>query len=274
MICLFCNNDVFEKYVVCDRCNLAKYCNFECLINDENNHYSQCSKIQFENKEDFQIDSWCDLKQFFNKNQTNLFYSKMLQWAMTIFYIITKRLHIDYPQWKNITSNDILNVYIIGVRIEAYYLQEFKILTLLLQNIKEINIFMIGNQIDSKHIGQYKLNERLNIFCIKRLYHDIEDMSLPHLAIAFNAGLPAYQSWIQTLVKLKEQQIPAYFTEYNLSCYILSQQVVANCQYLTERILTEPVRNPFVDNQEIYSPEYGKDSELFSNQWIFALTIK
>ncbi|KAL4228307.1 Zinc finger MYND domain-containing protein 15 [Mactra antiquata] len=149
----------------------------------------------------------------------------LMQWPLTLFYIIKHCLPNDYPNWSENFDGKNLLVDIVGVEKEVDILPVFKELGYLLPDLT-IDIQMYGKEISSKIDGHvYEVNN-LKIKVFKGLYHKISTTArAPSVVIGFNAGLAAYKQWSQTLVKLRSQLVPAYFTdycEYSFDCSRLS----------------------------------------------------
>lgn len=81
------------------------------------------------------------------------------------------------------------------------------------------------------------------------LSEQIDDCSFD-VVICLNAGLSAYSSWREGLMKVIERNIPCYVTDYCLLSIELSQQALSTLSSNTEQssvLLSEPSINPFRD---------------------------
>lgn len=106
----------------------------------------------------------------------------------------------------------------------------------------KLEIHFFGNKISHKAHGFQKIQGNLTFYLHRKLWHKITS-SNPHLVIGFNAGLAAYKSWTQTLKKLEEKEIPAYFTDY---CHYSHDWSADHLQLLQLNArLVQPSINPF-----------------------------
>lgn len=161
----------------------------------------------------------------------------LLTYPLTLYYIITSCLSVHYS--SNFPQS--LVIHILGAEKEADMLVYFLELGHLLPSYK-LEIHFFGNKISHKAHGFQKIQGNLTFYLHRKLWHKITS-SNPHLVIGFNAGLAAYKSWTQTLKKLEEKEIPAYFTDY---CHYSHDWSADHLQLLQLNArLVQPSINPF-----------------------------
>lgn len=161
----------------------------------------------------------------------------LLTYPLTLYYIITSCFSVHYC---NFSQN--LIIHIIGAEKEADMLVYFLELRHLLPSY-QLEIHLFGNKISRKADGLKKSQGNLSFYLHRKLWHKFNSAADPHLAIGFNAGLAAYKSWTQTLKKLEEKQIPAYFTDF---CHYSHDWSAEHLQLLQLKArLVQPDVNPF-----------------------------
>jgi hypothetical protein len=155
----------------------------------------------------------------------------LLQWPLTIFYILQHCLPVDYPNAKKVdvvTECDAnLVIHCVGATKEADLIPTFVELTVLLPRVN-FDLHLIGPMLSKTISGQYrKPATRLTVTLHSALYHSVySSLPKPDGVIGFNAGLVAYTSWIETLRLLASVAIPSYFTEYCMKSYELTREQI------------------------------------------------
>lgn len=189
----------------------------------------------------------------------------LLQWPLTLYYIVTKCLPDDYSGlWNPIDRNKIC-IDIVGVEKEVEMLETFQEFGKLLPD-KHIDIHMFGREIWKGIDGCHRDMENIKITIHRKWYHKVTNHRKPDVIVGFNAGLAAYTSWLDTIKTIREEKTPAYFTDY--------------CQHSTELAkiglkehclldISEPVINPFRSPVIKLCEEH--DMPWFSNAFIFHL---
>ncbi|XP_060076755.1 zinc finger MYND domain-containing protein 15-like isoform X2 [Ylistrum balloti] len=137
--------------------------------------------------------------------------SVLLQWPLTLYYILTRCLPKDYGCELARDRPVILDI--LGVEQELDLYPVFQELSYLLPN-HEFVINMFGKNISKVVDRCVKVMGRVKVKVYRCLYHNYKHRWKPDVAIGFNAGIAAYPSWRETISKLKSEQTPAYFTDY------------------------------------------------------------
>ncbi|XP_053405551.1 zinc finger MYND domain-containing protein 15-like [Mercenaria mercenaria] len=190
----------------------------------------------------------------------------LLHWPLTMFYIIKYCLPNDSPDWWEDLDEGNLLVDIVGVEKEVEMLSIFKELGYLLPDLT-IDIQMYGNEISKNMDGEIYKEGNVKIEVIRGLYHRKSSTARkPHVAIGFNAGLGAYQHWSQTLVKLRTQKTPAYFTDY---CQYSCECARSPVEGLGLGTISDPIINPFRNPIRKLATE--NDMPWYSNGFMYHL---
>ncbi|XP_060555023.1 zinc finger MYND domain-containing protein 15-like [Ruditapes philippinarum] len=126
---------------------------------------------------------------------------------------------------------------------------------------------MYGNEISKEVDGEVYEENNVKIEVIRGLYHRKSSTARkPHVVIGFNAGLGAYQYWSQTLVKLRTQKTPAYFTDY---CQYSCECAHSPVEGLGLGTVSDPIINPF--RSPIRKLAAENDMPWYSNGFIYHL---
>ncbi|XP_021377211.1 uncharacterized protein LOC110465597 isoform X2 [Mizuhopecten yessoensis] len=187
----------------------------------------------------------------------------LLQWPLTLYYILTSCLPQDYGCGLAEDRPVILDI--LGVEQEVDLYPVFQELGNLLPG-HDFVINLFGKNISKVVDRCVKVMGRVKIKVYRCLYHNYKGRWKPDLAIGFNAGIAAYPSWRDTIRKLKDEQIPAYFTDYCHYSADLGREVVREGCYLeTSTPSVNPFRSPMrrVCEQHLLP--------WFSNAFIFHL---
>ncbi|XP_069138232.1 zinc finger MYND domain-containing protein 15-like isoform X2 [Argopecten irradians] len=174
----------------------------------------------------------------------------LLQWPLTLYFILT-----------NCFSKD----YILGVEQEVDLYPVFQELSHLLPG-HDFVINMFGKNISKVVDRCVKVIGRVKVKVYRRLYHNYSHRWQPDLVVGFNAGLAAYPSWKDTILKLKADRTPTYFTDYCHYSADLGRKVVREgCGLDTSTPSINPFRSPLrrVCDQHLLP--------WFSNAFIFHL---
>ncbi|XP_061174546.1 zinc finger MYND domain-containing protein 15-like [Saccostrea echinata] len=187
----------------------------------------------------------------------------LLQWPLTVFYIIKYLLNIQNAVNP---SDGQINIDIVGVEKEVELIPVFKELGYLLSD-HVISIHMFGKHLHHRVKEKSWIFSNVTITVHNQFYHKhVSQERIPNVVIGLNAGLAAYSSWIPTINKLKEMKIPAYFTDYCRSSIEFSKLMLQDHCGIN---ISAPILNPF------RSPirKISSDHELpwFSNAFIYCL---
>ncbi|XP_062621593.1 zinc finger MYND domain-containing protein 15-like [Saccostrea cucullata] len=187
----------------------------------------------------------------------------LLQWPLTVFYIIKYLLNFDNVRHP---SDGQIYIDIVGVEKEVELIPVFKELGYLLSDLV-ISIHMFGKHLHHKVKEKSWTFSNVTITVHNQFYHKhVSQERIPTVVIGFNAGLAAYPSWIPTITKLKDMKTPTYFTDYCRSSIELSKMMLQDHSGIS---ISAPILNPF------RSPirKISSDHELpcFSNAFIYYL---
>ncbi|KAI3467454.1 hypothetical protein Pfo_024117 [Paulownia fortunei] len=108
---------------------------------------------------------------------------------------------------------------------------------------------------------------QLHAGCYHDCYRELLKDSFPHIIIAPNAGIAAYQSWLPTLELLKEIKAPAVFSDYCEEASHLAVCCISSATGSAPKIEIQinPFRQPLcVEETALYLP-------CFSNCFLFGL---
>lgn len=189
----------------------------------------------------------------------------LLQWPLTLYHVINHSLPNDTGSWWE-DLDDTLRIDILGVEKEVDMLPIFKELGFLCPDLS-LDIHMYGNEISKAVDGREYQHCNLQIKVIRGLYHRKSSTARkPHVAIGYNAGIGAYQQWSQTLVKLRTDKTPAYFTDY---CQYSCECARTAVEGLGLGTTSEPVINPFRNPVRKLAAE--NDMPWYSNGFLFHL---
>ncbi|ESN98420.1 hypothetical protein HELRODRAFT_176887 [Helobdella robusta] len=177
-----------------------------------------------------QLENW---KGFFNfKNllpENSGDVSKKYHWVMTAYFILRHFLQTEVITTGSLT----LNVHFVGVETEIQYIHTFNELLNLFPSFKFQLSFIGPNMQHNSSITDnaqttkiLDTNGKIEVKFIYQLYHDIVGIDKPDLVIGFNAGISAYPSWKTTILHLKKNKIPSYFSEYCWRCYYTTRNVL------------------------------------------------
>lgn len=134
----------------------------------------------------------------------------LMQWPLTIYHILRNCLQSDYVP---IERRCRWTIHIVGAEKETDLIPVFWELGHLLPR-QDFDLTFIGPSIAGSANHKVMHNNRMKITLRRGLYHEIIDLPSPDLVVGFNAGLPAYNCWFETIKLLTLKRIPAYFTEY------------------------------------------------------------
>ncbi|XP_052082324.1 zinc finger MYND domain-containing protein 15-like [Mytilus californianus] len=190
----------------------------------------------------------------------------LLHWPMTLYHIIKFCYPNDNPEWWDSVDSSCLKLDLIGVEKEVEMLCLFKELGYLCPDIS-IDIIMYGVEISKDvHNRTYEHNN-VKIQIVKGPYHKrADEHRKPHLVVGLNAGLGAYQMWGQTLVKLRTDRTPAYFTDY---CQYSCECARTAVEGLTFGTISDPVVNPFRNPVRKLAEE--NDMPWYSNGFLYRI---
>ncbi|XP_071147580.1 zinc finger MYND domain-containing protein 15-like [Mytilus edulis] len=190
----------------------------------------------------------------------------LLHWPMTLYHIIKFCYPNDHPEWWDSVDSSCFKLDLIGVEKEVEMLCLFKELGYLCPDIT-IDIIMYGVEISKDvHNKTYEHNN-VKIQIVKGPYHKrADEHRKPHLVVGLNAGLGAYQMWGQTLVKLRTDRIPAYFTDY---CQYSCECARTAVEGLTFGTISDPVVNPFRNPVRKLAEE--NDMPWYSNGFLYRI---
>lgn len=298
--CSLCQKSVTERdAVLCKNCDLIYYCSEECCLKNKDEHDEWCTDVQMYmiTKSDYddetssmEIDgSGTDeetmltlsrtlLMTLFSSthkphfksvtNWTEYFEARslkinpilcdILQWVMTTYCIINE-------YFKEFGVKENLRIHIIGAEREVKVIETFKELSNLLVDLK-IEMVFIGANVDGSDDGKTHKSDCVRLIAKRGIYHEVLSLEKPDLVIGFNAGLPAYLSWIPTLKYLKENDIPSYFTEYCWRGYHITSLRLSILEGIT---VSQGSINKFKTFVRI--PDNSTKIPQFSNHIIFKL---
>ncbi|KAL5003901.1 hypothetical protein ScPMuIL_017357 [Solemya velum] len=189
----------------------------------------------------------------------------LLQFPLTLYHIIQHCLPNSYSSWWETVDESELRIDILGVEKEVEMLQLFQETGLLMPD-KSLDIHMFGQKV-SKAVDELEKNYRnVKITVHKKLYHNKKSIRKPHVVVGFNAGIGAYASWSDTMKLLKEEKIPAFFTDY---CQYSCEGGNIIMQKLGLGTTSSPVINPFRSPVRRESEE--TDMPWYSNGFLYYL---
>ncbi|ESP05403.1 hypothetical protein LOTGIDRAFT_228004 [Lottia gigantea] len=167
----------------------------------------------------------------------------LLHIPITLYHVVIFYFAQQYnDQWRQIESDEKMIIHILGVEKEVEMLMVFQEFGYLLPNI-EFEIHMFGVELHDTVNNTNKNYGNISITIHKQLYHDYNG-DKPHLAIGFNAGISAYLNWGDTIIKLKNENIPSYFTDYCQYSCECSRRALSSVSITAEPTLINPFRNP------------------------------
>ncbi|XP_033750978.1 zinc finger MYND domain-containing protein 15-like isoform X2 [Pecten maximus] len=166
----------------------------------------------------------------------------LLQWPLTLYYILTSCLSQDYG--CKLAEDRPVILDILGVEQEVDLYPVFQELGYLLPG-HDFVINMFGKNISKAVDRCVKVIGRVKVKVYRRLYHNYTCRWKPDLVVGFNAGIAAYPSWRDTIQKLKDEQTPAYFTDYCHYSADLGREVMRQgCGLETSTPSVNPFRSP------------------------------
>ncbi|XP_047332709.1 zinc finger MYND domain-containing protein 15 [Impatiens glandulifera] len=209
----------------------------------------------------------------------------LLHWPLTLYRAV--KLAVGRNLIRDITEE--LSIHFLGPEKELYQLAVFGELHALFPGLK-VHVELIGPAIpehwDGQKIDLYNYahcNEenctckssgastdmtdrtavvtlRLNAGYYHERFKDIRKSSFPHIVFAPNAGIAAYRSWLPTIELLKENNIPAVFSDYCEEACHLATSCISTVTGISPRIPIElnPFRQPLaVESGPLYIPCYS-----------------
>ncbi|KAL3867345.1 hypothetical protein ACJMK2_044554 [Sinanodonta woodiana] len=189
----------------------------------------------------------------------------LLQYPLTLYYILTYCLPNDCTKWWETIDSGTIRIDMVGVEKEVEMISLFQETGKLLPD-SVLDIHMFGNEMSKKLHGKEIAVGNVTVTIHRKLHHRVESKRKPHLVVGFNAGIGAYQSWIQTLVQLRTQKIPAYFTDYSRDSCEYSRLAIEGLSLGT---ISKPNMNPFRSPVRKLVDE--NDLPHYSNGFLFHL---
>lgn len=193
----------------------------------------------------------------------------LLQWPLTLYYVISHRLPIDYPGLvKNYAGKSKLSIHIVGVEKEANIFQAYEELSRLLPHLT-FDLTFIGPSISPAADGKTFRFVRMTITLRKGNYHQVSGLTNPDLVLGHNAGLPAYITWSKTIAKLEISRPPAFFTEY---CWPAVEYTRDRFDGMNGTRISDGTTNPFRSPIRVSCPE--SEIPRLSNGILFHLIYR
>ncbi|XP_025077863.1 zinc finger MYND domain-containing protein 15-like isoform X2 [Pomacea canaliculata] len=188
----------------------------------------------------------------------------VLTYPLTLYYILTSCLRADASDlFSQIIDGGEVRIHILGVEKEAELKEIFLECARLLPNLRLMLVLYGKNS--SPLLDDVWEKENLCISIRHQLYHESSDLK-PHFAVAFNAGLPAYTTWAETVTKLLSEDVIAYFTDQSEFCCFLASTCVES---LGKAGISPITINPFRSPVRVVTSE--QNMPWFSNAFIFRL---
>ncbi|KAK3601442.1 hypothetical protein CHS0354_033568 [Potamilus streckersoni] len=187
----------------------------------------------------------------------------LLQYPLTLYYILTYCLPNDCKKWWDTIDTGTIRIDMVGVEKEVEMISLFQETGKLLPE-SVLDIHMFGKEMSRKLHGKEITVGNVTVTIHRKLHHRVEKRRKPHLVVGFNAGIGAYRSWSQTLVQLRTQQVPAYFTDYSRNCCEYSRRAIEGLSLGT---ISKPIINPFRSPVRKLADE--NDLPHYSNGFLF-----
>ncbi|KAJ8303961.1 hypothetical protein KUTeg_017544, partial [Tegillarca granosa] len=108
----------------------------------------------------------------------------LLQWPLTLYYIVAKCLPHDYLRCCNSIDTTEICIDIVGVEKEVEMLETFQEFGKLLPD-KQIDIHMFGREIWKGIDGCVQVKDNIKITIHRKLYHKITNHRKPHVIVDY-----------------------------------------------------------------------------------------
>ncbi|GAB1606198.1 zinc finger MYND domain-containing protein 15-like isoform X1, partial [Argonauta hians] len=174
----------------------------------------------------------------------------LMTYPMSLYFVITSCLRLHYPRFGVELPKKLL-IHVVGAEREADMFPYFQELTCLLPS-HQLELHLFGKRVSRRFNGYSKEIGNMSFQLHRGLWHNYSGET-PHFLIGFNAGLGAYQSWTNTLKKLKKENIAAYFTEYCQHSHDWSAMCLKRLKCGIR--LTTPIINPFRSPVRMFSDD-------------------
>eukprot|EP00246_Nothoceros_aenigmaticus_P017865 TRINITY_DN902_c0_g1_i1.p1 TRINITY_DN902_c0_g1~~TRINITY_DN902_c0_g1_i1.p1 ORF type:complete len:628 (+),score=107.90 TRINITY_DN902_c0_g1_i1:335-2218(+) len=168
----------------------------------------------------------------------------LLSFPLSLYNIVTSLCVVT----KNmLTKGRDVVVHYLGPEGELDWLPGFAEIGHLLGGAGGLHVYMVGPEVPSSLSGETAgVGRKLKVTFAQGLYQDeVSSLPPPNVVVALNSGLESYSTWIGALEVVKQQGVPAFFTDFAEPCCVNAKQALrASALQVTYPVTPNPFRSP------------------------------